>query len=57
MFLFEWLPADEEDTRATQGRNKSGNRKYIFGRTGSEDEDQNTKLSHTDQTHISFGKE
>ena len=32
-----WLPAEEEDTRPNQGRNKSGKRKYIFGRTGSED--------------------
>ena len=32
-----YLPAVEEDTRPNQGRNKSGKRKYIFGRTGSDD--------------------
>ena len=32
-----YLPAVEEDTRPNQGRNKSGKRKYMLGRTGSDD--------------------
>ena len=32
-----WLPSEQEDTRPNKGRNNSGKRKYLFGRTGTDD--------------------